>query len=180
LPRPHPNSTTSSSLQSLNQSLNYCPRRPSNDKLVLSRSMKSCSRLPSPDKPFPPTIRHVESTPILEGNLARSNSAPSRDTPPPPRTVVPVPEVLKLPFVRPLTKKESSEGRSPRTFYAPRDKNSTPKTPPLMGRARGKTVPLLSTPSPKTPDRDSESVLSFTPSTSSKQFANWFSGLLGR
>jgi hypothetical protein len=59
-------------------------------------------------------------------------------------------------------------------------------------RPRGKTVPLepqsqtWTDAKPQTPDntrerdRDTDSVLSFTPSMSGKNLANWFSGLLGR
>jgi hypothetical protein len=61
-----------------------------------------------------------------------------------------------------------------------KDKMSALTTPT---RLRGKTVPADC--KPQTParererDRDADSVISFTPSISSKHLANWFSGLLG-
>jgi hypothetical protein len=51
-------------------------------------------------------------------------------------------------------------------------------TPP---RHRGMTVPADWRPrTPERRDTDRDSVVSFTPSISSKHLANWFSGLLGR
>jgi hypothetical protein len=74
-------------------------------------------------------------------------------------------------------------------LFGSRDKNqipnqSSPRTP-STGRARGKTVPLLGG-SPRTPESGTtaggraDSALSWTPSSSSKNLAGWFSGLLGR
>ncbi|KAF2025110.1 AIP3-domain-containing protein [Setomelanomma holmii] len=59
------------------------------------------------------------------------------------------------------------------------DKPSAKTTPT---RPRGKTIPAdhkFQTPEHEK-DRDAESVVSFTPSVSSKHLTNWFSGLLGR
>ena len=63
-------------------------------------------------------------------------------------------------------------------LFGPRDKTLSPKTPPTI-HIRGKTVPTT-TPSPRTLERSSDSAVSFTPITSSRHIANWFSGLLGR
>jgi hypothetical protein len=73
------------------------------------------------------------------------------------------------PFCRP---------KSSRSFRG-KDKSS-PRTLPT--RPRGKTLPAeLNAHTPdRDRDRDNDSVLSFTPSVSSKHLANWFSGLLGR
>jgi hypothetical protein len=63
--------------------------------------------------------------------------------------------------------------------FRSRDISSSRTTPT---RPRGKTVPLdykRNTPEHEK-DQDADSVLSFTPSVSSKHLANWFSGLLGR
>jgi hypothetical protein len=60
-----------------------------------------------------------------------------------------------------------------------KEKMSSVLTTPT--RLRGKTLPADC--KPHTPesekDRDTDSVISFTPSMSSKHVANWFSGLLG-
>jgi hypothetical protein len=62
--------------------------------------------------------------------------------------------------------------------FRSKDKMSALTTPTHV---RGKTVPADC--KPQTPvrerDRDADSVVSFTPSMSSKHLANWFSGLLG-
>ncbi|KAF2801173.1 AIP3-domain-containing protein [Melanomma pulvis-pyrius CBS 109.77] len=65
-------------------------------------------------------------------------------------------------------------------LFGPRDREKdgeTPRTPPTV-RPRGITIPMGSR--AQTPERDTDSVLSFTPSTSSKHITSWFSGLLGR
>ncbi|KAH7094476.1 actin interacting protein 3-domain-containing protein [Paraphoma chrysanthemicola] len=103
------------------------------------------------------TIRVVESVLASESPISTSAND-ARNTPPPMLT-----------------------GRLNRTSLSmssrSKDKSSTRTTPT---RPRGKTIPADRL--TNTPERegDTDSVLSFTPSVSSKHLANWFSGLLGR
>jgi hypothetical protein len=62
--------------------------------------------------------------------------------------------------------------RTPRSLILRASNKTTPTRP------RGKTVPETRTPD-RDKDADTASVVSFTPSVSSKHLANWFSGLLG-
>ena len=75
----------------------------------------------------------------------------------------------------------TSDRRTPRSLFSAREKDQpSPRTPP-SGRPRGKTIPSASTESGiRTPERNTDSALSMTPSTSSKHIASWLSGLLGR
>lgn len=124
-----------------------------------------------------PTIRLVDS--LFMGELqsidgSRPNSAPpTRDTP----TPISTPALKSL---RPSFEQDTTgRGTHQSVLFGPRNKKqASPQTPPI-GRVRGMTVPLMSS-SPATPERNSDSALSFTPSTSSKHIAHWFSGLLGR
>jgi hypothetical protein len=60
--------------------------------------------------------------------------------------------------------------------FRSKDKMSSVVTTPT--RLRGKTVPALHS-HEREKDGDPDSIISFTPSMSSKHLANWFSGLLG-
>jgi hypothetical protein len=94
----------------------------------------------------------------------------------------------------PESTKRSSSGNASSTTLVTKDTTPTPTTATHLARkslsfrsvdkttptrARGNTVPVARTPDPER-DRDADSVMSFTPSTSSRHLANWFSGLLGR
>lgn len=135
------------------------------------------------------TIRLVGSHSRLDADTphsSRPGSAPStRSTP----TLSAHPHVSAS-HPDPMQDRLTPERRTPRAeLFRPRDEtwnqnqnqtHSSPQTP-SMGRARGKTVPLLRG-SPRTPESGgrADSALSWTPSTSSKHLASWFSGLLGR
>lgn len=117
----------------------------------------------------------------------------SRTSTPESRKSTATPTLLSRETVTPVSSLHKSasvgswpEKRTPKSFFgSSRDKEKigAPRTPPL-GRARGKSVPLPASEvnsRTQTPERNSDSALSMTPSTSSsKQIANWFSGLLGR
>jgi hypothetical protein len=100
-----------------------------------------------------------------------SSASSTRDTPTPTHT---------LESSRPSSFSDTQERRTSRSaLFGPRDKTLPSPKSSLTSRARGMTVPIVSS-SPSTPERRSERALSITPSTSSKHIVNWFSGLLGR
>jgi hypothetical protein len=73
--------------------------------------------------------------------------------------------------------------RTPRSLFSSRDRDKFSPHTPSCSRPRGKTVPAYTSElgfKSKTPEKDSDSVLSLTPSSSSRHIASWFSGLLGR
>ncbi|KAF1942356.1 hypothetical protein EJ02DRAFT_345838 [Clathrospora elynae] len=138
--------------------------------------------------------RHTP-TPIMLDSMP----GPPRDT----LTPTPTPSNnLALPLSRGATPTPTptSKHRTPKPSLSFRNRDKpSPGTPPA--RPRGKTVPsgqglhtsrsqtlMESKSKPQTPDgmserdtdRDTDSVLSFTPSMSGKNIATWFSGLLGR
>lgn len=118
------------------------------------------------------TIRIVDAIP---GHNATTSTPPtsytpdSLDTPTPPSPLLP-----------PTSRTSSKQDRTPRSnLFGARDRNTkSPQTPSSTGRKRGKTIPASS--SPHTPEARPQSALSWTPSTSSTQVANWISGLLRR
>ena len=124
---------------------------------------------------LPSTIRLIESrsTPdsLKPPNMSRSESFPlSRDS------------QISAPRPTPTPTSSTPERHTPRAaLFGPREREedkASPKTPSTV-RPRGNTIPTP-TSRAQTPERDTDSVLSFTPSTSSKHIASWFSGLLGR
>ncbi|KAF2872383.1 hypothetical protein BDV95DRAFT_382373 [Massariosphaeria phaeospora] len=121
------------------------------------------------------TIRLVGTTPATESLRSmqtpnHSSSTLARDTPTPKAA-------SRFNHPSPTLDPPEQPRAAKLNTLSMRDKPS-PKTPP-NARPRGKTVPLAGSKT-HTPERDTDSVLSFTPSTSSKHIANWFSGLLGR
>lgn len=120
------------------------------------------------------TTRLVDSIPILDlistyesGRPASTPASSNTLTPPLPRTC---PQSrLRLP---------SSNHRSPESLSRRDANHASPKTTPTV-RARGKTVPMISS-RPHTPERHTDSALGYTPGSSSKHIASWLSGLLGR
>jgi hypothetical protein len=112
--------------------------------------------------PLGATIRVVQNTCSPE-SLKRSSSGNASSTTMGTRDTTPTPTLASR-----TTRKSLS--------FRGIDKPSIHTTPT---RARGNTVPVARTPE-RERDGDADSVISFTPSMSSKHLANWFSGLLGR
>lgn len=92
---------------------------------------------------------------------------------------------LESPTLLPTRTATPQQPSTPRSSLSLRSIASrAPRTPST--RPRGKSAPSPQTPDANghgnahAPDRDSDSVLSFTPSMSGKNISTWFSGLLGR
>lgn len=117
------------------------------------------------------TIRVVDSSLDSASSIYSSNGI----EPPPPATDTPATSASDRDTPTPTV-----AGRHSRT---PKSLSFRSKDRSISSRPRGMTVPTdgkSHTPERPTRDSDRDSVLSFTPSMSSKHLANWFSGLLGR
>ena len=132
------------------------------------------------------TVRLVESsastfdlakTWLSNTDTGVSTPLSSRETPTP---AIPSKSPAQAPPPRHHTPQQNWTPKSSLTFRS--KEKRAPHTPP--NRPRGRTVPLDAKPQmpdlERERDRDTDSVLSFTPSTGGKNLANWFSGLLGR
>jgi hypothetical protein len=152
---------------------------------------------PSHQQPAIPWVQAQMHVPFIRGYATTSNAVITRSLAQPlianhcpPSTTIRVVEGTLDPKPKPSLSSVASSATTSirdstptppsRTFkslsFRSKDKMSSVLTTPT--RLRGKTVPAPHTPE-RERDRDADSIISFTPSMSSKHLANWFSGLLG-